>query len=376
MTLGVQSADTSVDVPARWRVTWRGALLYGALWTPLVLVYAVLIGVPNAQPVEVAVRAALETVAMAALLGLAALWWARRVGRAQLATPPASPWGAHALGALVYTSLWLTYIVVGIRLAIGDWDTTLSQVRTWLPWQAFFGVVVYAIIASVTWAMLASERTRQRDARLREAEAERARAELAVLRAKVDPHFLYNALHTATVLVRRDPSAAERALEELATLLRYVLDPARGARDMVPLDEELRFVTMYLAIERARLGDRLRVHTEVDDDARDVAVPSLSLQPLVENAIRHGIAPRAEGGTITLRSTLEGERLTLSVHDDGVGASEATVQTGGATRGTGIGLDALRKRLAARYGSRASLAVRTAPGAGFEVTLQLPVVDA
>nr|MCU0618115.1 histidine kinase [Gemmatimonadaceae bacterium] len=261
----------------------------------------------------------------------------------------------------------------GIRLAVGDWDAVMAQVRSWWLWQAFFGVVVYGIIAGVTWTMLASERTRQREARLREAEAERARAELAVLRAKVDPHFLYNALHTATVLVRRDPAAAEQALEELATLLRYVLDPARGAREMVPLDEELRFVSLYLAIESARLGDRLRVHTEIDDDARDVAVPSLSLQPLVENAIRHGIAPRADGGTITVRGALQGAQLLLSVHDDGVGATpEATPDT----RGTGIGLDALRKRLTARYGERASLVVQSAPGAGFAVTLQLPAVDA
>ncbi len=367
---------TTPDERDASRLRWRGALLYAAPWTPLVLVYAVLIGVPNQQPVEVAVRAALETVGVAALLGLGALGWARRLAAAQLASPSASPWLAHALGAVAYSVAWLVYIVGGIRLAVGDWDTTLAQVRTWLPWQAFFGVVVYAVIASVTWAMLASERTRQREARLREAEAERARAELAVLRAQVDPHFLYNALHTATVLVRRDPAAAEQALEELATLLRYVLDPARGARELVPLDEELRFVSLYLAIERARLGERLRVQLDVEEDARDVAVPSLSLQPLVENAIRHGIAPRAAGGTITVRGAVQDQVLTLSVVDDGMGASPGAPRSGVAAHGTGIGLEALRKRLGARYGTRASLDVQTAPGAGFAVTLQLPVTAA
>lgn len=351
----------------------RAAALYVALWTPLVLVYALLIGGPEGQSVGDAVAAAIRTVSMAALLGVGALWWARRVSARQLdARDGARPWSplpAHLLGATTYTLVWLAYILHGLRQAIGDWSSTLAQTRAWLPWQAFFGVVVYAIIASVTWGRLANERTRQREARLREAESERARAELAALRAQIDPHFLYNALHTATALVRRDPAAAEEALEQLATLLRYVLDPTRGARETVPLDEELQFVDLYLGIERARLGNRLRVVTQVDDEARDVLVPSLSLQPLVENAIRHGLAPRAEGGTIHVRAQLDADGLALVVQDDGVGHSPR----GDATHGTGIGLDALRKRLRARYGDRASLQLDSAVDAGFTATVRLPV---
>lgn len=351
----------------------RGALVYLALWTPLVLVYATLIGGPNGQPVDEAVIGALQTVGMAALLGVPALWWARTVGARQLdAHVGDRRWALlarHAVAASTYTLLWAAYILSGIRQSLDSWEATVAQVRSWLPWQLFFGVVLYAVVATATWAKLAGERTRQREARLREAEAERARAELAALRAQVDPHFLYNALHTATALVRRDPAAAEEALEQLATLLRYVLDPARGARDLVPLDEELGFVSLYLAIERARLGDRLRVCTEVDDDARDVLVPSLSLQPLVENAIRHGLSPRASGGTIHVRAHLDADGLALVVQDDGVGDAGAA----GAACGTGIGLDALRKRLAARYGGRATLQVATAPDAGYAVTLRLPV---
>jgi two-component system, LytTR family, sensor kinase len=354
-------------------VTTRGALVYLALWSPLVLVYAMLIGGPNGQPVNAAVIGALQTVGMAALLGVPALWWARRVGGAQLdAREGSSRWHAvvaHGGAALLYALAWTWYIVQGIRQGLGSWDAAVAQVRPWILWQLFFGLVVYAVLASMTWARLAGERTRQREARLREAEAERARAELAVLRAQVDPHFLYNALHTATALVRRDPAAAELALEQLAALLRYVLDPARGARESVPLDEELQFVELYLAIERARLGDRLRVVTEVDDEARDVQVPSLSLQPLVENAITHGLSPRPSGGTITVRAQLDAQGLALTVQDDGVGRSNTTHPS----RGTGIGLDALRKRLAARYGTQASLHVESAVGAGFTATVRLPV---
>jgi two-component system LytT family sensor kinase len=372
-------------------VTVRGALVYLVLWSPLVLIYALLIGGPNQQPIDQAVTGALMTVGMAALLGLPSLWWARRLGVRLLDTPEgASRRGllaGHVAGALLYALLWAAYIVQGINDVLGNLDETLATVRPWILWQLFFGMIVYAVLASVVWAALSGERSRQRDARLREVEAERTRAELAVLRARVDPHFLYNALHTATSLVRHHPAAAEQALEHLASLLRYVLDPARGARELVPLDEELQFVELYLAIERTRLGERLQVVMDIDDEARDMPVPSLSLQPLVENAIRHGLAPRPQGGTITVRALARERQLELSVSDDGLGADPAAhdrasrVDSGESARGagassstsTGIGLDALRKRLAARFGAAATLDVQTAPGAGFSVRLLLPV---
>lgn len=355
-------------------MTLRGALLYVASWTPLVLLYALLIGGPNDMSIGDAVYSAMLAVGVAALLGVPALWWAHRLGARQLDASKdgtvRQPLLAHGVAASAYTAGWTFYILYSIRQALGSWDATMAQVRPWVAWQVFFGLVVYAVIAGVTWGRLAFARERQREAQLRIAEAERARAELAVLRAQVDPHFLYNALHTATALVRRDPSAAEQALEQLASLLRYVLDPARGARETVPLDEELQFVELYLAIEHARLGERLRVVMEIDDEARDVHVPSLSLQPLVENAIRHGLAPQLHGGTVGLRATVRGDQLVVTVSDDGVGA----VSHGGEqpTRGSGIGLDALRKRLAARYGDHGVLQVTTAPGQGFTVTMELP----
>lgn len=374
-------------------MTVRGALVYLVLWSPLVLVYAMLIGGPSGQPTDEAILGALQTVGMAALLGVPALAWAQRLASRQLDAREGSthwsPVAGHVLGALVYAVLWAAYIVHGINETIGDVQETIAAVRAWILWQLFFGVIVYAVLAGVTWALLFGERTRQREARLREVEAERTRAELTVLRAKVDPHFLYNALHTATSLVRHHPAAAEQALEHLATLLRYVLDPARGARELVPLDEELQFVELYLAIERTRLGERLQVVMDIDDEARDMPVPSLSLQPLVENAIRHGLAPRPRGGTITVRALVREQQLELSVSDDGLGADmaaqdrasradcEASARNTGASTGastsTGIGLDALRKRLAARFGSAATLDVQTAPGAGFSVRLLLPV---
>jgi hypothetical protein len=351
-------------------MTLRAAVIYVALWTPLVLIYAILIGSPNDMSVAEAVSGGILTVGMAALLGLPALWWTRRLAgrRAQGAdAPPWAPLPAHLFGALAYTVSWAAYIVEGIRRGLGSWGAAFDAVRPWIAWQLFFGIVVYAVVAGATWVMLSSARSRAREEQLREVEAQRTRAELAMLRARVEPHFLYNALHTATALVRRDPEASEHALEQLAMLLRYVLDPDRGARELVPLDEELRFVELYLAIERARLGERLHVHWDIDDDARDMPVPSLSLQPLVENAIRHGISRSAAGGRITISAALDDARLTLAVHND---SHESTTP---ASDGTGIGLDALRRRLAAWYRGAASLDVIDAPGRGFTVTMHVPV---
>jgi len=352
-------------------MTLRTAVVYAALWTPLVLIYAILIGSPNDRSVAEAVSDGLLTVGMAALLGLPALWWTRylagrRVHGADV-SPPWAPLPAHLLGATIYALTWAAYIVEGIRRSIGSLSAALDAVRPWIAWQVFFGFVVYAVVAGATWVLLSNDRNRARDVQLREVEAQRTRAELAMLRARVEPHFLYNALHTATALVRRNPEAAEAALEQLATLLRYVLDPDRGAREVVPLDEELRFVELYLAIERMRLGERLQVQMDIDDDARDMLVPSLSLQPLVENAIRHGIARSAAGGCIRISARLEETRLALVVHNDGSDDSAPL------THGTGIGLDALRRRLAAWYRGAAALDVVDAPGRGFMVTMHVPV---
>ncbi|MCU0622815.1 MAG: histidine kinase [Gemmatimonadaceae bacterium] len=342
----------------------RAAALYLALWTPLVLVYIVLIGAANGIPASTAVFEACKTIAVAALCGLPAIWWTKRLGL------PGAPlvrfFAAHALGAAAFTLTWNGFILWDLR-GQGTWAEAYAQAEPWFGWQLFTGVVIYVLIAGVVIGRIGSAQARARERALREADALRARAELAALRGRLDPHFLFNTLHTVGALVRRDPAAAEAGVERLADLLRYVLDHSGGARDEVPLEDELAFVDAYLALEALRLGDRLRVVREIADDVGDVLVPSLSLQPLVENAIRHGLAPRPQGGTLTLTAARIGEALELVVADDGAGAVPHA-----APSGYGLGIDSLRRRLAARHGEAASLAIATAPGAGFRVTLRVP----
>jgi sensor histidine kinase YesM len=191
-------------------------------------------------------------------------------------------------------------------------------------------------------------------------------AELKALRAQVNPHFLFNTLHSLLILVRRDPRAAEDALEQFGDLMRYALRVQQGAGDEVLLAEEWTFTQDYLALEKLRLGDRLRLHTDIDEAALSHAVPSFSLQPLLENAIGHAIAPRASGGNLWIRAVVDTGRLSLEVRDDGPGADAAAIE---ASSGTGLRL--LRRRLAALYGDGAALTTRIDDG-GFTVTLELP----
>jgi LytS/YehU family sensor histidine kinase len=251
--------------------------------------------------------------------------------------------------------------------ALGSAHAVTVNMSPWWGWQMAFGVLVYWVIAGVAWATAAARISQERSLALMEAEAARVKSELGALRGQLDPHFLFNTLHTAAVLARHDPPAAATAIERLAELLRYVLDSRRGAREDVPLRDELAFVDAYLALESLRLGDRLRVVREIADDALGVAVPSLTLQPLVENALRYGISPRRGGGTLTVRGHLRDGQLLLEVGDDGPGA--ATIDP---PQGTGIGLSTLRQRLTARFGSRACMHVRSAPGDGFFVLLRIP----
>ncbi len=350
----------------RWLGWLRRGALYAAAWSPLVVVYLVVIASGNPMRIVEALGASLRSVGAAALLGLGVVAAARR-----WSWPPraALPFVAgHLAGAALYGLAWLGAIVLQLVRVQDGWRAVVGYLEGWWGWQALFGSLLYFAIAGITWAQVAVARARDREARLAEAEALRVKAELGALRGQLDPHFLFNTLHTVSVLARHDPPAAARAVERLAALLRYVLDTNRGAREEVPLADELAFVDAYLELEALRFGDRLRVERAVAPEALGRPVPSLALQPLVENALRHGVAPRPEGGTVRVAGRVEGGVLVLEVADDGPGAA------GGADRpkGFGVGLDALRRRLRARYGDAARLDVRTAPGAGFAVTITVP----
>jgi two-component sensor histidine kinase len=210
--------------------------------------------------------------------------------------------------------------------------------------------------------------TEQRALSLREERLKRllTEAELKALRTQVDPHFLFNTLNTIADLISTHPGQAERMTVRLAECFRYAL--ATHSRNLSTLDEELNFARHYLEIEQVRFGDRLRVEISRGDALGTEAIPSLLLQPLLENAIRHGLSPVREGGCVSVRAHREGERLRLSVEDDGVG-----LRPGFDSR-TGIGLRNVQDRLRTLYEQAAEFLIADRPGGrGTAVTIVIPL---
>jgi two-component system LytT family sensor kinase len=191
-------------------------------------------------------------------------------------------------------------------------------------------------------------------------------AELKALRTQVDPHFLFNTLNTIVDLISANPAQAERMTERLAECFRYAL--ATHSREFSTLDQELTFARHYLDIEQVRFGERLRVQLSRGNAVGNEAIPSLLLQPLLENAIRHGLAPVREGGGLTVTAHREGERLRLTVEDDGVGLIP------GFAHRTGIGLRNVQDRLHTLYGPAAEFIIGgNSGGRGTKVTLVIPL---
>jgi len=193
-------------------------------------------------------------------------------------------------------------------------------------------------------------------------------ARLGALKMQLQPHFLFNTLNAVVSLVRaRRGREAEDTLAHLSDLLRWVLDDRE--QQEVPLARELEYVRLYLAVEGVRFADRLRVDYRIAPEALDGAVPHLCLQPIVENAIRHGIEAASTAGAITISAERTGDVLALTVEDDGPGFAAVLAGQG---QPLGIGLANTRLRLTELYGARASLSTENAPDGGAVVTIRLP----
>ncbi len=305
------------------------------------------------------------------ILGAAVLPWVRLLQRQDVGSVASST--LHAIAALLFGALWQCSDFAIAWLLYGA-DHAKSMLMQTILWRAIWGVVVYIAIATAFTAMLQTRRARAAAIAAAQAESALARAELAVISGKLNPHFLFNTLNSIIALTRKDAQAAEDALMRFSGMLRYVLDTKRSAADRVPLADEVEFVRDYLALESLRLGARLHIDWQLDPATMNDEIPPLSLQPLVENSILHGVAPRVRGGSISIRSERNpmNQGLDLSVEDDGPGCDPATLDSADAPATRGIGLGALKRRFALDYEGRARLHVRTAPGAGFRVDLWIP----
>lgn len=223
-----------------------------------------------------------------------------------------------------------------------------------------------ALIAAT--ALDLRQQARDRELRSIELEAQLGQAQMMALRMQLNPHFLFNTLNTIAMLVREsDNVRAVRMLAGLGSLLRHVLEDI--GRQEVPLSEELEFIQRYLDIEGLRFEDRLRVRIDVEPGLFDTLVPNLILQPLVENAIQHGIARRGAAGHVHITATRDHDRILLSVRDDGPGLGEEATSGGKA----GVGLENTRARLHRLYGAAGRLKVRDADGGGVMAVVSFPL---
>ncbi|MCW1922618.1 histidine kinase [Luteolibacter arcticus] len=210
-------------------------------------------------------------------------------------------------------------------------------------------------------------KARQENERAALLDSSHAMARARALQAQLQPHFLFNTLNGIAMLTRKDPERAEEMITSLSELLRIALDGERQAE--IPLREELHFIDRYLDLQRMRFGERLKVEREISRDTLGLLVPALLVQPLVENAIHHGIEPRGAGGSVRISTTVEGEMLTILIEDDGVGLGHSSGSSGS---GSGIGLASIRERLAALYPGRHAFRSEEPPGGGVRMIIQLP----
>lgn len=232
--------------------------------------------------------------------------------------------------------------------------------------RAQYSVPIYWTIVGLVWVAGYHRQMGERERHTLELESRLTQANLQALKSQLQPHFLFNTLNAIASLVRRQPEAAENMIVTLSDFLRHNLDASKEHE--VPLRREIETLDLYLEIQQMRFGERLRVVKAISPETCQAIVPALLLQPLVENSVRHGIEPRASGGTITIRAKRDGGTLKMEVSDDGIGFKNA----GAEAQREGIGLANTRARLLALYGGDQRFEISANPDGGIAIRMEIP----
>jgi hypothetical protein len=289
-----------------------------------------------------------------------------------------------ALAAVVSMADVSVYFLVG--KAIGELGYVTDSLLGFMPLMllktAFFELLVYCAVLVADQAFAYHRRYREAALAQSQLEARLVEAQLDALKHQLHPHFLFNTINSITVLMRKgEAQSAIRMLGGLSDLLRRSLTSIRV--ELVSLDEELDFIARFLDIETTRFPDRLRVVMDIAPEARRGSIPCMLLQPIVENAVNHGIAPRVSGGTITIKASVAGSLLRVEVRDDGVGLGGATparddgvgLGAAPAREGHGVGLSNVRKRLAQLYPDAHVFSLERGEPSGAVAIIEIPFED-
>jgi len=253
------------------------------------------------------------------------------------------------------------------RIGLGQtYPGALYSLQTRQDWQVILPVLGTYFAATLTLTIWNNTRIQ---IKLHDQEQSLLEARMQALTSQINPHFLFNTLNTIGSLIRVSPDVARELLVKLSQILRRLL---RKDENFVPLREELEFIENYLAIETVRFGpEKLQFREQIDGETLDALVPSMLLQPLVENSIRHGLSPRLEGGEIRVRTARLDGRLVIEVEDNGVGITEERIPK---IDGSGIGISNVSERLKVLYGKDCALRIESVPGLGTTIRIELPEV--
>jgi len=337
-------------------------------------------------------------IGVAAWLPFFALWTAVAMSsglmtlRAALLSASIAMGSAGVLGVLVWLAcrrwpwplgfrLWFYALQIGLAIVYGVvWTGMVFVLESWLDpsatgrlwslgsWvrQTLLGIWFYAVFAGLSHTVQTRQRLHEKETLAARAEALASAARLEALRARLNPHFLFNALHTLAAVVKFRPALAESAIERLGDMLRYTLK--EDSRGLVEFSEEYDFTRQYLAFEQLRYEERLAVSLDVDPGSFDFDVPPFSIQTLAENAVHHAIAIRPEGGSIWITSRCDDGGLRVSVRDDGPGIGAELADS------HQIGLRSVRERLVAAFGPAAELRIELQPN-GFQASFIVPSLN-
>jgi hypothetical protein len=339
------------------------AWLVLAGWSAVVMVMALVLRTQDGLPLARALAGASVQISVLGVL----VWLACRadVRLGLWRQPPLKALTVHAAIGVAALMVWAAAQVGLMRVFVGPDFWRVVYADTWM-FQWLTAGTTYAAGVGLGLTFQGFDRERLRQRREGQLEVAAREAELQAIKAQLQPHFLLNSLNSLLALIRHDPAAAEEMLGRLASLLHGVLD--RLDQQFVPLRPELDMLRDYLDVEQMRFDDRLKFDIRIDPDAGAILVPPLLLQPLVENAVKHGIEPYARPGRITVDARLEHGRLQITIVDTGDGRDGPT------TSGTGRGIELTRRRLASIYGADATLSMERG-SSGFRVSLNLPAND-
>ena len=279
-------------------------------------------------------------------------------------------WGArfaiHFMTSIVFSVLFValrSYVALA-QPGFATYGTTyVDAFKVLLSKTWHFNLLIYWVILSVAHALELYRKFQERVSRTAELEKRLVEARLQALQMQLNPHFLFNTLHAISALMHQDVEAADRMIARLSELLRHALESTE--QQEVPLGEEISFLKRYLEIEETRFGDRLTIELKIAPDTEELLVPNLVLQPVVENAIQHGIEPHARAGRVTIIARRDGNTLAIEVRDTGNGAPAGSWKEG-------VGLTNTRTRLRQLYGDRQTFELGNAAGGGFLATIRLP----